>query len=114
MSIENRLVPSQDAGVESEFIGFDYGLILQPGESIQSATGVTCVVSVGIDPSPSSRLSGGTSLQLSQKTGVASGMVVTRFGGALSGVTYQLQCVVMTTLMQSLSIITYISGVTAP
>jgi hypothetical protein len=108
MSVENRLTPPQDPGAESESIYFDYGLILATGEALMSVTGVTCVVDAGTDPTPSSRLSGGNALVPSPKTGQVNGAVKTTFSGQLVGTTYKLQCIAVTTLGQTLSIITYI------
>ncbi len=108
MSVENRLTPPQDPVVESEIIGFDYGLILASGESLMSVSSVTCVVDAGFDPNPSARLSGGNMLVPSSKSGIMNGQVVTRFSGQFSGTTYKLQCIVVTTLGQTLSITTYI------
>ena len=113
MSVVNTLSP-QDAAVEVEGIMFDFGLALATGETITTVTGVTCTVRVGADPSPSSRLSGGSMVATSQRTGAASAAVTTKFGGALAGVTYRLQCVVVTSGGQTLSIVTYISGQAPP
>lgn len=113
MSVVNNLTP-QDAAVEVEGVMFDFGLALAAGETITTVTGVTCTVRVGADGSPSSRLSGGNMIVASQRTGAANAAVTTKFGGALGGVTYRLQCVVVTSGGQTLSIVTYISGQTAP
>ena len=114
MSIANRLTPPQDAGVEAEIIGFDSGLTLASNETIVHVSGVTCTVDVGTDPSPSSRLSGGNTIMASARTGAANAMVLTLFSGALAGTTYQLQCLAVTSLGQTLSIVTYISGEMPP
>lgn len=113
MSVVNNLTP-QDAGVETEGVGFDYGLALQSGETIVFVTSVTCTVRVGYDPSPSSRLSGGNMIVASQRTGSVSAMVLTKFSGALAGTTYRLQCIAVTSLGQTLSIVTYIAGQAPP
>jgi hypothetical protein len=108
MAVENRFTPAQDTGVESEVIGFDYGLVLANGEMISSVSNVTCIVDQGYDPNPSSRLSGGNMLASSSKTGAMNAMVVTRFSGQLHGTTYKLQCVVITTGGNTLSITAFI------
>lgn len=112
MSQGNDLAPPQDAVVELEGIGFDFGPALATGETITSVTSLTCMVWRGFDQSPSSRLSGPAFIVSSTKTGAPSAQVNQNFGGALGGTTYRLQCVVVTNAGESLSLWTHFGGVT--
>ncbi len=77
-----------------------------------SASSITCTADVGFDSAASSRLVGANFIVSSTKTGTANGQVNQQFGGALGGVTYLLQCVVVTSAPQHLSLWTHFSGKT--
>src|SRR6266446_8593769 len=111
MSQGNDLSPPQDSVVELETIGFDFGADLASGETITSVTSLTCVNAAGFDQSPSSRLVGPNFIVASSKTGSPAGQVNQNFGGALGGVRYLLQCVVMTSNGHSISLWTHFTGI---
>ena len=83
-----------DAG-ENLTLGFDFGPILAPGVTLNSAPDLTCVVyrySPGTDPSPASRILSTGRLVSSNFNGAASCQVNVLIGQMLGGVIYQLQC----------------------
>jgi hypothetical protein len=108
MSQGNDLAPPQDAGVEYENIGFDFGPALAANETITSVLAMTCSADSGYDPSAQSRLSGTTSIVTSVATSIASQQVNTQIGFLLGNVTYLLQCVVQTSASQKLSLYTHL------
>src|SRR5208282_2273036 len=104
MSQGNDLWPPQDADVELETIGFDFGDTLEAGEQITSVIALTCEVASGTDPAPSSRVVGPSFIVTSTTTGAANGQVNQNIGALLGYTIYLLQCVVMTSLGQKLSL----------
>jgi hypothetical protein len=110
MSQGNDLSPAQDAGVEFENIGFDFGPALAAAEQITSVTSITCSADSGFDPDAQSRLSGVSSIVTSTATSQPNQQVNTQIGHVLGGVMYLIQCVVATTGGQSLSLYTHLPG----
>lgn len=110
MSLAPDLVPPQDAGVESETIGFDFGPALQPGDYVTSVVTTSCIAVTGTDPDASTRLTGSTILVPSNKTGANNCQVNKTFQHALAGVRYRLQCIAIMFSGQQKSIIVHISG----
>jgi hypothetical protein len=108
MAQANDLTPPIDAVVEKENVVFDYGQMMAAGATITSVVSITCAVYFapsGItDPSPASRIIGGSSIVASPKTGAASQAVIQLVGTMVGGITYRLQCVVNTSDGQELSI----------
>lgn len=111
MSQTNDLMPPIDSSVELLTIAFDFGLVLGVGETIASITSLTCAAYIGTDASPSSRLIGSPSIIASAKTKAASSAVAQQVGSMLAGVTYRLQCVVLTTAVNELSLWTHFACV---
>ena len=105
-------LPSQDANVELDPIGFDFGPQMAAGEYITSLVALTCAVVAGYDPNPNSHLIGSPAIVSSTGSGSAFGQVNQRMGGLLGGVTYLVQCVVLTSQANKLSLWTHISAVT--
>jgi hypothetical protein len=110
MSQGNDLSPAQDAGVEFENIGFDFGPALAPTEQITSVTAITCSADTGFDPDSQTRLSGSSSIVTSTATSQPNQQVNTQVGHVIGGVTYLIQCVVATSAGQSLSLYTHLPG----
>lgn len=107
MSQTNDLTPSIDAVVEQETIGFDYGPLLEDGVKIQSVLQMTVVVeenSTANDSDPNSRLLTLPQVIPSKATGAVECGVGVLFGTAIADVTYVIQCVVVTTDNQRLSL----------
>lgn len=111
MSQTNDLTPPIDSSVELLTAGFDFGPVAGVGETIASITALTCAVYIGADANPSSRLIGSPSIVASKKTGVAALGVTFQVGSMLAGVTYRLQCVVLTTAGNELSLWTHFACV---
>lgn len=111
MARTNDLTPPIDTTVELLTIGFDFGPVLGVGETIASIASLTCSVYSGTDASPSSRLIGGSSIVASKATGAASSGIAQQVGSMLAGVTYLLQCVVLTTGGNRPSLWTHLSCV---
>lgn len=109
MAQTEPLEPPIDAVFEVETIGFDFGMILAPGETITAVLQMLCAVLSGIDASPASRLIGTPQVAASNTTGAPRAEVLQKFGTAVAGCSYSLQCVVSTTDGQSLSLITSIA-----
>src|SRR5271168_3924127 len=100
MSQTNDLSPPIDSSVELLTMGWDFGYVLAAGETIISIVEVTCSVgqfSSGADPNLASRMIGEPAIVTSPKTGIAAAAVAQQVGSMLAGVTYRLQCVVLTT-----------------
>lgn len=98
----NDLTPI-DSTVEILTIGFDnFGLA--SGETIASIESVTCVAFMRVDDAASTRLIGDPSIVASAKTGAASSAVAQQIGMMVAGVTYRLQCVVLTSQGNKLSV----------
>ena len=112
MSQGNDLSPPQDAGVELENIGFDFGPELAVGEYILSIQEITCTADSGFDPAAQSHLGASNSIVTSTATSQPNAQVNTQVGGLLGEVTYLLQCVVNTSGLQRLSLYTHLAGKT--
>jgi hypothetical protein len=112
MSQGNDLSPPQDAGVEYENIGFDYGPALAAAEQISSVIAVTCTADQGFDPDAQTRLSGVTNIVTSVSSSQPNQQVNTQIGFLLGGVTYLIQCVVQTSANQKLSLFTHLPAIT--
>lgn len=107
MSRTNDLSPPIDSSVELLTLGFDFGPVFGPGEVIASIISLTCSVYDGTDGNPASRLIGSPSIIPSPRTQVASGAIKYQVGSMLAGVIYRLQCVVLTTASNELSLWTH-------
>jgi hypothetical protein len=99
------LLPPIDAGVEREWVTFDYGRVLVAGVTIVSAT-VTCVVESGsgTDLTPGARLVGSPVVIASPRTGATRAAIAQLVGNCQADVVYQFQCVAATTDGQLLSL----------
>jgi hypothetical protein len=107
MSQAADLTPPIDSTVEQESIGFDFGLILGPGVSISAVVSLTCTVDPGSpvsDATPSIRLIGSSFLIPSNQTTAPAAAVAQMIGSMVAGVIYLLQCVVLTSDGQRLSL----------
>lgn len=80
---------------ESEVFSFDFVNDLAPNETLVSTTWFITVV-LGADSSPTSRLIGVPTINLSLSTGIAT-VASQRVSGLLNGVTYALKADVITT-----------------
>ena len=104
MAQAEPLSPPIDATFEVETIGFDYGFVLAPGETIVSVSEMLINVLSGTDASVTTRLIGSPQVANSVSTNAPRAMVLQKVGNVLAGCNYGLQCVVLTTDGQSLSI----------
>jgi hypothetical protein len=104
---QNALVPI-DAVLEERLISFDFGLELTSGADVTSIISLTCTVVTGVDPIAQSRILSAPAIVNAAAppfgTGVAMGAVSVMIGEMVAGVTYLLQCVVMTSDEQHLSV----------
>lgn len=98
------LEPPIDAVFETETIGFDYGMVLAPGETLVSVEQMLCGLVSGVDANPSSRLIGLPQILESGTTGALRAEVRQKIGGMLAGCCYAVQCVAVTTDGQHLSL----------
>ena len=80
-----------DAAVELETITFDFGRVMVTGNAINSAT-VTCAATLGLDPSPASRLVGSYAIVASPVAGDPLQAVTQQVGSMIAGETYRLNC----------------------
>jgi hypothetical protein len=107
MAQANDLTPPIDASVEFLNIGWDFGKILGPTVTITSVQSIVCSNHLGspiVDPSPASRLIGGSSIITSLASGLPSQAVGQQIGNCIAGVVYTLLCVVNTSDSQKPSI----------
>jgi hypothetical protein len=106
LSYYGALAPAIDPTVEEESITFDFGPALGTGVSITSVDFTSCVVVQGVDPDAASRIINppAPALIASPATGAPNAAVVLLVGEMLAGVNYQLQCVVVTSDGQMLSL----------
>ena len=98
------LSPAIDAVVEIAAITFDFGYILQPGDTLVSVSQIKCAVETGNDPSPSSRIQGFSMIGTSPETGAPQAAVQQLFGNMVADCDYILQCVALTASGQTLSV----------
>jgi hypothetical protein len=104
---QNALVPI-DAVLEERLISFDYGLELTSGATVTTILGLTCSVVTGVDPIAQSRILSAPAIVDAAAppfgTGLAMAAVSVMIGEMVAGVTYLLQCVVLTSDDQHLSV----------
>ena len=97
-----------DSSVEIETFAFDFGPALAASsETISSVISVSCTTSISssiTDSAASSRIIGVSSVASSPTTEAANSAVLQQFGTMLANVTYTLQCVVLTSGGQQLSV----------
>lgn len=93
--------------VETVTVTFDFAPWLGKGVTIFAVTSVACAAYQGVDASASSRIVGGSQIAASPSTGIAASAVLQQFGNMVAGVTYRLQCWVLTTDSQTLNIWTH-------
>ena len=110
----NDLQPPIDQTVEQETVTFDYGRILVATANIQSIQSITCTVSQSIsdtitDPTPQARILGAAVLAPSPNSGIPNQAVLQLVGSMIGGITYMIQCVVVTSDGQILSLWTHLT-----
>lgn len=103
-SIPQILQPPIDAVVEYAYVVFDWGAILQNGVTIDSIEEVLCEVFEGVDDDASMRLIYPPFIFKSPTSCIDSTAVVQMVGNMVGGVVYRLQCIVMMTDGQQLSL----------
>ncbi len=117
MAATRDLSPAIDAVSEYLTITFDFGPMLASAVSISSIVSVTSAVyagaaNAGIDAAPGSRLIGSPALAPSPATGLANQAVLQQVGSMVGGVTYTLQCVILTSDGSKPSLWTHLPCVT--
>jgi hypothetical protein len=84
--------------IEQANVTFDFGPLIAdavPNTSILGVRSITCAVVSGEDPTPSARLIGSPAIVPSPyDPDIPLGAVAQRFGSAIGGATYLLQCAV--------------------
>jgi hypothetical protein len=102
MSRAPDLTPPIVAGVEQEYVTFDFAAGLVAGATISSIGVVTVYSLSGNDLTPAARILTSPSITVSPSTNVAAQAVFALFGNMVAGL-YLLQCVVHTSDGQTLS-----------
>jgi hypothetical protein len=103
MSRAPDLCPAIVAGVEQEYVTFDFGPGVAAGVIIDSVVAVNCYSLDGSDMTPMSRVLGSSTIIASPGTGGASQAVYQLFGNMIAGL-YLVQAIVQTSDGQTLSV----------
>lgn len=112
MAQTNTLQPPIDAETEIETICFDFGMVLAEGETIASISSILCEVFSGTDEDAADRLIDPAQIAASPTTDAPRAAVLQKVGTMLGDVVYRLQCLVVTTDGQTLSLWTHLPCVT--
>lgn len=103
MSRAPDLCPPIVAGVEQEYVTFDFAQGLNPGIIIASIVAVNIFSLTGNDPTPSARLLNAPAITTSPSSSLAGQAVYALFGNMIAGL-YLLQAIIQTTDGQTLSV----------
>ena len=113
MSRAPDLCPAIIAGVEQEYVTFDFGPGVPTGVVIETVVSINCYSLDDSDLMPMSRILGGSTIIASPTTGQANQAVYQLFGNMIAGL-YLVQAVVQTSDGQTLSVEARWSCVSAP
>ena len=103
MSRAPDLCPPIVAGVEQEYVTFDFGPGVSAGVIIETVVAIHCYSLDGSDSTPASRILGAATIIASPGTGQANQAVYQLFGNMIAGL-YLVQAVVQTSDGQTLSV----------
>jgi len=103
MSRSADLCPAIVAGVEQEYVKFDFGPGVAPGVTIDSIVAINCYSLDNSDPTPMSRILGGATIINSPATGQPGQALYQLFGNMIAGL-YLVQAIVQTSDGQTLSV----------